>query len=251
MGERERPWYETLFGDAWLERALAIPLERTQKEVEFIATVLELPAGARLLDLACGHGRHALEFARRGYDVTGVDLSQPALEAAYDAAERAGLQLDLHHKDMREIGFDAEFDAAINIFTAFGYFAEEGDDELVLLAVARALRPGGLFLIDVINQPGLMRRYDSKGWDEMGDGTIWIDERRYDARTGRNEVRHLVIRPDGRRQELAHSLRVYTCPELSSLLERAGLSPERVWGDFDGSEYGMDSPRMIVGARKT
>lgn len=246
----DSPWYETLFGDAWLERALAIPAERTQKEVEFIARVLELPSGVRLLDVACGHGRHALELARLGYRVTGVDLSEASLEAARNAAEVAGLEIDFQRMDMREIGFDAEFDAAINMFTAFGYFADEAEDEAVLRAVARALRPSGVFLIDTINQAALMRRYESRGWEEMDDGTIWIDDRRYDPHTGRNEVRHLVIRADGRRQQLGHSVRLYTFPELSALLERAGLVPHRVWGDFDGSEYGMDTPRMVVRARK-
>lgn len=251
MDEHEgSPWYETLFGEAWLKRALAIPPERTREEVEFITKVLDLPTGARLLDLACGHGRHALELARLGYRVTGVDLSQPSLDAAGDAAERAGLEIELHRSDMREIDFASTFDGAINMFTAFGYFADEADDGAILRAVAHALRAGGVFLIDTISQPGLMRRYQRTGWEQMQDGTIWIDDRRYDPSTGRNEVRHVVIGPDGVRQQLGHSVRLYTFPELSKLLEGAGLVPDQVWGDFDGSEYVMDSPRMIVRARR-
>lgn len=182
----EPPWFETLFGDAWLELAREIPAERTRAEVEFIASVLELRPGAHMLDLACGHGRHALALARLGFHVTGVDLSGDAIEAAREAGEGAGIDIDLRHTDMREIRFDAEFDAVINMFTAFGYFADEADDEAVLHAVGRALRPGGVFLIDVINLLALMREYASTGWQEAPDGTLWLDDRRYDARSGRN-----------------------------------------------------------------
>jgi hypothetical protein len=101
----------------------------------------------------------------------------------------------------------------------------------------------------LINPLRIWRQFEQNGWNELEDGTIWLDERRYDVVSGRNEVRHLIVRPDGTRARQEHSVRLYTYPELESILRKTGLSVERSWGSLDGDDYTMDSPRL-VSARK-
>jgi SAM-dependent methyltransferase len=244
-------WYDDFFESEWLDLfALTRPPEQAVQEVEFVVEQLGLETGARVLDLACGHGRHSLELARRGFRVTGVDLSPRSLELARRAAEAEALELEFVRSDMREIAFDDEFDAALNLFTAFGYFEREEENQRVLEAVARALRPGGAFLIDVINPLGLARRYQTRIWEDVPEDAIMLSEHDWDVLAGRNVAVWRFVHADGTRGELRHSVRMYAPWELASMLERAGLPVERGWGDFEGTPLSHESRRLILLGRR-
>jgi SAM-dependent methyltransferase len=242
-------WYESFFGEDYLAVAPRDP-ERTAAEVDFVVEQLALEPGARVLDLACGHGRHALELARRGFRVSGLDLSEPSLTLARQTAAGEGLELELVHGDMRDPPWKDEFDAVLNLFTAFGYFAEEADDQRVLDAAARVLRPGGSLLLDVLSLFVLVRGFQPRGWQELDDGRVMLEERTYDQLSGRSSATWTLLAPGGERTELRHSLRVYTLPEVRAMLEQAGLEPLAAWGSWDGHDYGFESRRLIVHARK-
>src|SRR5947209_6031879 len=156
----------------------AFPPEWTERQIEGILTLLALPAGSTILDLCCGHGRHAVPLARRGYHVTGQDLSETFLRRAREAADAQHVQVRWVHGDMRRIPFENEFDAAINIFTAFGYLESEDEDQEVLVQVQvhKALKPGGLFVLEIIHRDGLVRRYEPFGVQRHDDGLIVIKE---------------------------------------------------------------------------
>jgi SAM-dependent methyltransferase len=244
-------WYRTFFGGEWLQAVpLRIPPEQTSAEVDFVLSALDLPTGARVLDVPCGHGRHSVELARRGYRVTGIDLSAAYLERARAAARQARVEIELLRADMRELPFAGGFDAALNLWTSFGYLESDEEDQRALEAMARALEPGGLWLGDLLNALWVTRNLEEQGRTELEDGTVVLEDRRFDARSGRNDVAWTIERPDGHHVELASSLRLYTLPELDSMLGRAGLQVDGTWGDFEGSEYGPDSHRLIVRARK-
>ena len=240
-------WYDGFFETSeWLDQVVPeITDERTQREVDFIVEQLALAPGEHVLDLACGHGRIARELARRGYRVTGLDLSERSLERAQREAADEGLAVEWVRADMRDVP-PGPFDAVVNVFTAFGYFQEEAENQRVLDGVAASLRPGGRFLIDTINLLGLASRYQERRWDELAGGVLNVQEHRYDALRGRNESVWTFIRPDGGRGELVHSLRTYTPHELAAMLEAAGLRIEGSWGGFDGSELSMQSWRLIL-----
>ena len=244
-------WYEDFFGEEYLHLARSgSPDELTAAQVDFVVDALELTAESRVLDLACGHGRHSLELARRGYQVAGLDLSAPSLAVARDAAAQERLDIAFNECDMREIPYEDEFDAVVNLFTAFGYFESDADDRRVLQGVARALRPRGGFLVDTIHPPWLYRHFEPHGWSELDDGTVFLEDRSLDLRRGRIDARWVSMRPDGARSELWSSVRLYTLADLATMLADAGLEVERAFGGFDGSELGIDSRRMIVLARK-
>jgi cyclopropane fatty-acyl-phospholipid synthase-like methyltransferase len=243
-------WYTGFFEGAWLDHvALHTDPERTAEQVEFIADKLGIEPGARVLDLACGHGRITIELARRGYSTTGIDLSPRSLELAREAAEREGLEVEWVHADMRDIPPGSKFDAVVNVFTSFGYFEEEKENQRVLDGVERALAPGGRFLIDVVNLLGLARRYRETAWEER-DGVLFLQEHRFEFLRGRNTAVWTFVSPDGARSELAHSLRTYASHELAAMLVRAGLELDDAWGGFDGSELSFDSWRSIMLAHK-
>lgn len=243
-------WYESFFGEDWLALATAVPEERTRAQVDFVLEALAPKPDAAVLDLACGHGRHAIELARRGYRVTGIDISQPSLVVARERAGAAGVEVLFTDSDMRRIPFQDYFDAVINMYTAFGYLESDAEDQKVLDAVARALVPGGAFLIDTINPGGLAKTFTPRSWEALADGTLLLEDRTFDAASGRSLATWTFIHPDGSRSSQAHTLRCYTLVELAAMLGRAGLAVERAWGDFDGSECGIASRRLIVLARK-
>jgi ubiquinone/menaquinone biosynthesis C-methylase UbiE len=241
-------WHESFFGEDWLRIALSIPDERADQQTDFVVEALDLRPGARVLDLACGHGRHSARLARRGFAVTGLDVSASSLELARETEPAA----QYVEGDMRELPFEASsFDAVINLFTAFGYFEDEADDQRVLHEVARVLRPGGAFLIDTINPPGLFGRVRGRHWDRLDDGTLMLEEHEYDVVTGRTKTDWTLIFADGERRELRHTVRAYTAPELARLLSTARLELTSSWGDFDGNELGRESWRLILRADKS
>jgi SAM-dependent methyltransferase len=240
-------WYREFFDDLYLRvyQPLEAP-EQVRREVDFIVKALDLPAGAKVLDLCCGQGRHSLELARRGFQVVGVDLSEALLYAARKRAESEGLSVTFLHCDMREIDFADEFDAVINMFTSFGYLESEAEDEKVLGKVAQALKSGGKFLLDVVNRDRLIRDFQAREWHAADEGWLVLEERTFDHLSGRMETRWGCVARDGVRYERLSSVRLYTASELRTMLERAGLKVTNLFGDYDGSPYSWDSQRLIV-----
>jgi SAM-dependent methyltransferase len=155
------PWYTEaggFFGPGYLrEYADLITPERTKAEVDFLEKILQLAGGVKSLDLACGHGRHTVELARRGYAMTGQDVNAFFLKEAAIAAQRAGVAVRWVHSDMRCIPFAAEFDVVLNLFAAFGYLESDTENQRVVPEVAKALRPRGKFVLDVVNRDRVMR----------------------------------------------------------------------------------------------
>jgi SAM-dependent methyltransferase len=247
----DQKWYAEFFGEDYLRiYDTTLRPERTQREVDQIIKQLDLPPGSAILDLCCGHGRHAVALAERDYQITGQDLSAFFLEKAEADAAEAGVELRLVHSDMRHIPFEDEFDAVINMFSAFGYLESEEEDQKVLNQVRKALKPGGLFLLDTIHQAWVLRNFEPRGWGISRDGTAILEERELNLLTGRNDVTVTLIQPDGTRREYGHAMRIYTAAELVRMLAQAGLEIDAAYGGLDGRELTLDAPRLVLIARK-
>jgi SAM-dependent methyltransferase len=244
----ERPWYHGFFDDDYLRMFLpVVPAERSAAEVNAVVARLGLAPGARLLDLGCGHGRHAVPLAMLGYRVTGLDLSRPLLRRAAALAAGQGAPVGLAEADMRRLPFaDGSFDAVVNLFNAFGYLEDDAQDELVLHEVARVLAPGGRFLQELANREALVRGWHDSDVLRHDDGLIVLQERTLDLRAGRDLVRYTLLHPDGRRTTREHAIRLYTLPELAAMLERAGLELLEVHGDLDGGPLELDSSFVVT-----
>jgi SAM-dependent methyltransferase len=244
----ERPWYDGFFDADYLRIFLPVlPDERTAAEVNAVVERLGLPPGARLLDLCCGQGRHAVPLARLGYRVTGLDLSRQLLDRAAGLAGDQGQRVELVEADMRRLPFaDASFDAVLNLFNAFGYLEDDAQDELVLREVARVLGPGGRFLQELANREALIRGWHDSDVVRTDGGLVVLQERTLDLRTSRDLVEYTLLRPDGRRTTLEHAIRLYTLTELEAMLGRAGLELLEVCGDLGGGPLELDSSFLVT-----
>ena len=153
MAQPSLPWYQEFFREDFVKAYRnRLTEESAVQEVAFVEQILGLNSGQKVLDLCCGYGRHSIILVRHGFRVTGQDLSAAFLEQAQQSAEAEGLSLEVVLSDMRQIPFEEHFDAVINIFTSFGYLESEEEDMQVLYQVAKALKPGGRLLMDMINR---------------------------------------------------------------------------------------------------
>lgn len=244
-------WPVAFFDDDYLRiyRAM-IPPELTAAEVDFLEGALAPGPGGRVLDLACGYGRHAIGLARRGYAVTGVDFNPHYLEAAEAEAAAAGASACWVEADMRALPFERAFDAAYSYFTSFGYFSDE-DNERVLAGVARALVPGGRFLLDVVNRDWVLAHPQQRAWNPLADGSLLMEETSLDLRHSLLVNRQIHITPrTGAQITKESTLRAYTCAELDALGRRHGLEVREVWGGPDRSPFGAESRRLVLLAER-
>lgn len=221
--------------------------ENTSAQVDFIERTLGLAAGQRVLDLGCGHGRHAIEFARRGYRVTGIDLSESFIGRARTDALTAGVDARFVHGDIGAFEVQGGFDAAVCLFDAFGFF----DDAHCLRALQNtcaALLPGGALLLDLRTREWMLRQPPVTVVDK-GNGDLMIDRQHFDVLTGRLVDRRTMLRGPTRR-DLAFSVRLFAFTEIRSLLAMAGLDVTATYGGFDGAPMLSERPRMLIVARR-
>jgi SAM-dependent methyltransferase len=247
---KARQWWEELFNDDYLHAMERVTDDQIAREVHFIEESLGVERGGALLDLACGTGRHAVELARRGYEVVGFDLSLSMLARAGEDAQERQAKLNFVQGDMRDMTFDEQFDGVYCWNTSFGYF-EEDKNAQVLDRVHRALKGGGLFLLDVVNRDFLVRQSPSLAWFE-GDGCICMDEMSVDFITSRMKVKRTMMLDDGRSQEIEYSMRIYSLHELGRILHEHGFTVREVTGRLStpGVFFGGDSPRSMILAEK-
>lgn len=247
----ETPWYVTFFAEDYLRiYSPFLPAERTAREVEGIIRLLNIPQEGHILDLCCGYGRHAIPLALRGYQVTGQDLSSFFLQRAQAEATMRNVTVRWQQGDMRTIPFDHEFDAVINIFTSFGYLGDE-EDQRVLRQVAKALKPGGHFLLETVHQARIIRTSSPQSIIRYSDDLIVLEERHIDLLKSRDNVRITMLHPDGRRTEHTQSIRIYTLTELIRMLEAAGLQVQAYYGGLDESPLTLESRLAILSQKAT
>jgi SAM-dependent methyltransferase len=242
----ELEWPVTFFDDDYLRiYNHSFTPDKTAAEVEFIGDTLALPHGSKVLDLACGVGRHAIGMARRGFRVTGVDFNARYLERAAHDAHLAGADVRWLAADMRELSFEREFAGVYSFFTSFGYFSD-AENEQVLARITRSLEAGGQLLLDLINRERLLLHPQHRTWDQRDDGSLMMEEVTFDVRRSRVISRLTLIESQGPRLMKEFELRVYTCAELTALLARHGLEVRAVWGGADRSDYGAESRRLVI-----
>jgi len=241
-------WWQKYFSDDYLKLYKHDDSE-TSRETDAIARMLQIDPGEKILDLACGFGRHSVKLAQRGFKVTGYDLSESFLKKAQELADSLEVKLQLTQGDMREIPYKDEFDVVINMFTAFGFFDNEKEDLKVLKGVHKALKPGGQFLMDVINRENAVRVDTPRRWMRENHSYL-LEERFFDFFRSRLELTNHLILINGERKEANYSVRLYTLTEMLGLFNSAGLVLTDVYGDFSGALYNAESPRMILVAQK-
>jgi SAM-dependent methyltransferase len=245
-----RKWWEEMFSEEFLRAIPILSPRQLEREVNFIDESLGVARGGRMLDLACGAGQHAVELAARGYDLVGFDLSQSQLDWAGGLAQERGQRLQFTYGDMRELTYQESFDAVYSWNTSFGFFEEDKNFD-VAQRVFKALRPGGRFLLDVVNRDFVVSQQPGQTWFE-GDGCVCIDDVSIDFITSRMRVKRTLMLTNGRNRECNYSLRMYGLHELGKILHDVGFKILKVSGrpEMPGVFFGASSPRIIILAAK-
>jgi SAM-dependent methyltransferase len=214
-------WFKDLYDEFRMRRNFgSIPEEETGDEVDFMVDVLQLKELSKVLDLFCGVGRHTIELARRGYHACGVDSNAEYLSIAKISASMKNTSPAFIHGDVREVDFGSNYDAAIIMHCSFGYFSDD-EDRLVLQKVHRSLKPGGKFLIELINRNWIISNFVKQSVDFV-NGVKVEEQREYDSEQKR--VRFTIKRylADGE-QSKRGSWRVYSPHDIKSVLRSVGF----------------------------
>lgn len=205
-------------------------------------------SGPSILDLCCGFGRITLEFARRGFSPTGVDITEAYLMTAREDSAHEKLDIEFVHQDVRSFKRRKAFDAAVNLYNSFGYFENPGDDLLFLKNAHYSLREGGAFIIDVLGKEIAVRDYIIADWFERAGYTVLTESYPVDSWT--STWNRWILIKDGQRWEKTFVQRLYAASELRTLLRAAGFSTVELYGEWDESPYDEKARTLIAVARK-
>ena len=251
-GKPERPqdgkedWFKEVFNEEFL-RTVPRDVERfTEREGRFIHSSLSLQSGSRVLDLACGFGRHAVVLTQRNLEIVGLDLSMALLQRALQEAQRRNLSIKFVHGDMRSMNFNAIFDGCYLWQSSFGFF-DDATNFKVLKDIARALKPGGRFLLDVMNRDYVVTEMPSRCWWE-GRECIFLEEVDFDFSKSVLHTKRSFIYEDGSPPLEQNSfVRLYNLHEIAHLVKSAGFHIVEVSGGLSmrNQFLGANSERMI------
>lgn len=263
MATDRREWIHNFFGGSedfygTVYTALGIfDKKDTEKEVDGVLSILKPEPGSHILDWCGGWGRHAVPLAKRGYKVTLLDFSKEYLERAETYAAREGVSLNLVHADFRKTPPSIQADCAVNLFTAgLGYLGEE-NDVIALTSLRAALKPGARILIDTMSLVWIMRNFMSRSWEESPNGiNRRLEKRSFDFWTNTVQSDSIFQTMDDDciddtkdiTRRCSHSLKVYSPADLARVLKTAGFVPSELFGDFEASEFMLNSKRVVMTA---
>ncbi len=242
MQQTQVDWFESWFGSPYYP---ILYQNRDQAEaqvfVENLIAFLHPAAGSKMLDIACGEGRFAIQLAAHGFDVTGIDLSYASIEKALHH-EAENLHFLVH--DMRYPFYIRYFDFAFNFFTSFGYFATQRDNETAAKSFAKALKKEGTLVMDYLNKIPAVNALVA---EEMIDkGTLKFHIRR-ELKDG-HFLKHIqFVDTAGRERHFTESVAAFELPDFIRMFEATGLKLEHTFGDYQLNAYNPEnSPRMIM-----
>jgi ubiquinone/menaquinone biosynthesis C-methylase UbiE len=241
-------WWESFFHGPWGQwQAEGFRQENTKTEAELLVDALGLKPGQSVLDVACGTGRHAIELADGGVEVTGIDFNETALLTARRSAAARGVDVQFLKQDMRCLGYREEFDAAYCFWTSFGYFEDESHDFVVAKRIAEALRPGGRFLLEIIATETILPIFEPHRaeWLDEAHTRQLLHDTRFDCATGRIEEDWTFVE-NGRRESCHSSLRLYSYRELCELLREAGFESFAGYDTETGEAFDLGSSRLSL-----
>lgn len=245
------PWYVN-----WFSSKLYLELYKHRNDddarnlINLIQRIIPIKSGDRVLDVCCGAGRHSIELARRGFNVTGFDLSKFLISEAkknYKALPEKHIKANFLIRDMRKFDFKNFFDAAANLFTSFGYFNNDEENFLVIKNISASLKKNGYFIFDFLNGNYLQKNivpYDRK----MLLGKEFIQKRKIENNF---VIKDITIKSGAKKISYQEVLKLYEAQELKRAFEKNSLKVLSSFGDYFGSKFSKEnSQRLILIAQK-
>lgn len=242
-------WYDNFFSglvqEAW---KAAQTDEQTELEVDFLNDVLELQPGQRILDIFCGYGRHAIELARLGYSVTGVDISTESILELQKTARREKLAVEALAGDFLTVPLETGFQGAYCLGNSFSFFSHD-QMAVFLEKIAGKLAPGGRFVADTaMIAESVLPDFQERSWMQVGDITFLM-ENEYVPRESCITA-HLTYLRQGQTEHRQSRHYVYTLAELHRLFQKTGLVITEQFGNLDGSDFLLGDDRLLLVAQK-
>lgn len=242
----ERAWYEEWFDSPYYHRLYQYRDEAEAKRfIDQLLNQLQPPPRARILDLACGRGRFSRYLAAKGFEVTGLDLSQRSIEYARQFESE---RLSFYTHDMRLPFRTNYFDYVFNFFTSFGYFNSERDDLKTLRNIALGLKKDGVFVLDFFNTQYVIDHLTGAEVKQV-DGISFAIQKQIQ---GQRVVKTINFEDEGRPYFFRESVRLFRLEDFKRLFRQAGLKITIVYGDYQLHSYDeQKSPRLILVAQLT
>lgn len=225
-------------------------VEDTKRQVDFLINKLKLSGNERILDLACGFGRHSLEFARRGFDVTGVDITPAYIAFASEKALSEKWNAHFHCADIRSINYHNEFDVVLNMADgAIGYLENDTENHRIFEVISAALKPGGKHFMDIMNGDYAHTHFPCKLWDSGEKGlTLSQFEWNEDTKTmlyGQKDYRYgeALCKPEILE---GNPIRLYTYEEIKEIFTPLGMCLKKSYADFTGAPLTRNDIQMLL-----
>ncbi|MCD1118069.1 class I SAM-dependent methyltransferase [Chryseobacterium turcicum] len=233
-------WFESWF-DTPYYHLLYSNRDYTEAEnfITKLTSELELPQSAKIIDLACGKGRHSVFLNKLGYDVLGLDLSRQSIEHNKQF-ENQTLIFDVH--DMRDPIDYTPVDAVFNLFTSFGYFDNEEDDKNVFKSVCNALKKDGYFVLDYLNEEFVRNTLVPETTITRGEIDFKISKEIKD----RHIIKNIRFEADGKSHHFFEKVKLHTLETIKNYAEESSFERVKIWGDYQLNDFNKDiSPRCI------
>lgn len=251
MRKMESYWYRKIWtldiqDQSWVED--------TKRQVDFIVKKLKLAGNERILDLACGFGRHSLELARRGFEVVGVDITPDYVAFATEQAGKEKRNAKFYCSDIRELGFRNEFDVVLNMADgAIGYLENDTENRKIFEVISAALKPGGQHFMDIMNADYARSHFPCKHWDS-GEKGLTLSQFAWDDASktmiyGQIDYHFgdILSKPEFLE---GNPIRLYTLDEIITEYASLGMQVKQSFADFSGKCLTENDIQMIVCSEK-
>lgn len=239
-------WTMDILNESWVED--------TKRQVDFIIDILQLQGTERILDLACGFGRHAIEFARRGYSVVGVDITSDYIHYASECAKKDDLDAVFVNADIRDVEFTNEFDVVLNMADgAIGYLENEEENNKIFDVISKALKKGGKHFMDIMNADYATNHFPCQLWDS-GSKCLTLSRFEWDEKTkimmyGQRDFCYGDVL-DNPNIEEGNPTRLYGKQDVHYIMEQRGMYVVDCFADYTGKKNTPNDIQLLVYSQK-
>ena len=218
-----------------------------EDHIKLILGNVKIPSAAKILDMACGAGRHAIILARKNFHLTAVDLSENLISIAEQSAQNENLKINFVQSDIRKYETKDKFDLIINLFTSFGYFESDEENFAVLQKAYHLLVENGFFVLDFFNSEFLQQNLVEFSEENLGGAEI----HQYRKIKENRVTKKIVITKNSNLSTYEESVRMFTKDEIVNAIQNIGFDIYKTFGDFLGNEFDrLNSPRLIMICKK-